>query len=193
MSSLLEPDRTALVVVDLQEKLLSAIVDRDGLLKNALLLLETARELQIPVIVTTQYAKGLGPLAPEVASALPDAPVLDKTSFDCFGSATFCRRLSELLPARMQLLVLGVESHICVMQTVLGALSRGLTVHVVSDAISSRTRENKELGLGRMEREGAVLSSTEMAVYELLSRSDTPAFKALLPRLKGSAPDPRAL
>jgi nicotinamidase-related amidase len=108
---------------------------------------------------------------------------LDKVSFGCFGSPEFLERL-KALEKRDQLVVAGIESHICVAQTVLGALERGYTVHVASDAVGSRSEENRGVGLGRMERAGALLSSTEMAIYELLGRSDGSAFKKILPLLK---------
>ena len=104
-------------------------------------------------------------------------------AFGCFGSSEFLDRLKGL-GGRDQLVVAGIESHICVAQTVLGALERGYTVHVASDAVGSRSEENRAVGLGRMERAGALVSSTEMAIYELLGRSDGSAFKKMLPLLK---------
>lgn len=181
-AELLDPRRTALVVVDLQEKLLPAIDEGSRVLANTRLLLHLARVLELPVIATTQYRRGLGDTVPEVDALLP-GPAIDKTSFGCFGDAGFRAQLREL--GRDTLLVAGVESHICVAQTVLGALADGRVVHVAADAVGSRTAENRAIGLARMERAGAVVSSAEMAVYELLGRSDGPAFKALLPHLKG--------
>jgi nicotinamidase-related amidase len=179
----LHPERAALVVVDLQEKLLPAIDGHDRVLKQARMLLRLARVLHLPVLLTTQYAKGLGPTVPDVLAETPDVIPIDKTAFGCFGSAAFGARVKSL-ERRSQLLVAGIETHICVMQTVLGAVERGLVVHVASDATGARTEANHRIGLARMERAGAVLSSTEMAIYELLARSDTPAFKAMLPYLK---------
>jgi nicotinamidase-related amidase len=182
-SSLLQPERTALVVVDLQEKLMPAIESRERVLRNSLLLLKLAEVLKLPVLLTTQYRKGLGEILPEVRAAAPGAVPLDKVAFGCFGDAAFGERLAGL--GRDQLLVTGVEAHICVCQTVLGGLDKGYTVHVVSDAVGSRTSENRAVGLARMERAGALVSSAEMALYELLGRSDREAFKQILPLLKG--------
>jgi len=176
-------DRTALVVVDLQEKLLPAIAEKDRVLRNSLLLLRTARELDLPVVLTTQYEKGLGPTVPEVREQAPGVAPVDKVAFGCFGSDAFRERLAGLA-GRDQLLVAGIEAHICVAQTVLGALGAGYQVHVAADAVGSRSAENRQIGLRRMERAGAVLSSAEMALYELLARSDGAAFKRLLPYLK---------
>ena len=182
-TSLLRPERTALVVVDLQEKLMPAIENRERVVRNSLLLLKLAEVLKLPVLLTTQYRKGLGEILPEVRAAAPGASPLDKIAFGCFGDAAFEERLRGL--GRDQLVVAGVEAHICVCQTVLGGLEKGYTVHVASDAVGSRTPENREVGLARMERAGAWLSSAEMALYELLGRSDRDAFKQVLPLLKG--------
>ncbi len=179
----LSPGRTALVVVDFQEKLTPAVVDHAQVVKSALLLLRLARTLSLPVVLTTQYARGLGPTIPEILSAAGVTP-LDKLTFGCFGDPAFAERLAAL-GDRGQLVVTGIESHICVAQTVFGALDAGYEVHIASDAVSSRTAQNREVGLARMERAGAFLSSAEMVIYELLGRSDTAAFKTMLPGLKG--------
>ena len=113
----------------------------------------------------------------------PGRVPIDKVTFGCFGDERFLEHLRGLLPRR-QLLVAGIESHICVTQTVLGALRQGYDVHVAGDATSSRAESNWRVGLARMERAGALLSSTEMAIYELLRRSDSEAFKKILPFLK---------
>ena len=181
--AMLDPRRAAIVVVDLQEKLLPAIEGKERVLGRALLLLRAARELELPVVLTTQYEKGLGPTVPEVMAESPGAKPVDKVAFGCFGSEEFLARLSAF-PGRDQLVVAGIESHICVAQTVLGALGKGYRVHVAADAVGSRRAEDRELGLRRMERAGAVLSTSEMAVYELLGRSDGAAFRRLLPYLK---------
>ncbi len=182
--ALLDPSRTVLVVVDLQEKLLPAIHEWDRVLKNSLLLLRLAKELGLRAVLTTQYRKGLGPVVSDVAALAPADEALDKVAFGCFGSPEFVARL-ESLPGRDQLLVAGIEAHICVTQTVLGALGRGLNVHVAADAVGSRVPANREIGLGRMQSAGAVVTSAEMAVYELLGRSDAAAFKAMLPPHRG--------
>lgn len=179
----LRPERAALVVIDLQERLLPAIAGHERLLKNSLLLLELAKRLRIPVVLTTQYRQGLGAVAPEIRRAAEGTEPLDKVTFGCFWNEAFLRRMDELAD-RDQLVIAGVETHICVCQTVLGALEKSYAAHVVSDALGSRTEANHAIGLARMERAGALVSSTEMAVYELLGRSDTAAFKEMLPLLK---------
>ncbi len=181
----LEAEQCALVVVDIQEKLLPPIWEKERFVRNAQLLIRLAGILKIPALVTTQYSKGLGNTVPEVASLLPDSAPIDKLTFSCFGSDVFCSLLKRLPGQRTTALLCGMETHICVMQTALGALREGYLVHVASDAVSSRTELNWRIGLDRMRAAGAILSSTEMIIYELLRASGTPAFRELLPYLKG--------
>ena len=181
----LEADRCALVVVDIQEKLLPPIFQQEQLLRNAKLLIRAAGILTIPIIVSTQYAKGLGGTVSEIASLLPETAAIDKHLFSCFGSDVFCSLLKRLPGNRNTLLLCGMESHICVTQTALAALRDGYLVHVASDAVSSRTEWNWKIGLERMRAAGAVISSTEMMIYELMRSSASPAFKEMLPHLKG--------
>jgi nicotinamidase-related amidase len=180
-----EADRCALRVVDIQEKLLPPIFHKAELVRNSKLLIRAAGILKIPAVVSTQYAKGLGNVVPEVASLLPEAEAIDKDRFSCFGSEVFCTLLKRLPGNRNTLLLCGMESHICVMQTALAALREGYLVHVASDAVSSRAEWNWKIGLERMRAAGAVISSTEMMIYELMRSSSSPAFKEMLPHLKG--------
>jgi nicotinamidase-related amidase len=181
----LKPEDCALLVIDIQEKLLPPIFQKDRLVKNSQLLIRLAGILGIPVLVSTQYAKGLGQTVPEIGSLLPDAQPIDKQMFSCFGSEAFCSTLKRLPGTRSTALLCGMESHICVTQTALGALREGYIVHVASDAVSSRSELNWKIGLERMRAAGAILSSTEMMTYELLRSSGTAAFKELLPYLRG--------
>ncbi len=180
----LQADRCALIVVDIQEKLLPPIFNKDEMVKNSQLLVRLANILEIPTIVTTQYVKGLGPTVPEIASLLTGTPPIDKMQFGCFGSDQFRSALKALPGNRNTLLVCGMEAHICVMQTVLGALNDGYLVHVATDAIGSRVRWNWDIGIDRMRAAGAVISTTEMMIYELLRASGTAQFKQMLPYLK---------
>jgi nicotinamidase-related amidase len=179
----LEADQGALIVIDIQEKLLPPIFQKEQLVKNAQLLIRLAGVLKIPTIATAQYTKGLGNTVPEIRSLVPDSGI-DKQVFSCFGSDVFCSMLKRLPGRRNTLLLCGMESHICVMQTALNALREGYLVHVASDAVSSRTEWNWKIGLERMRAAGAVISSTEMMIYELLRSSDTEAFKQMLPHLR---------
>ena len=181
---LLLADQCVLVVIDIQEKLLPPIYQKEQLIKNASLLIRLASILKIPTVSTTQYSKGLGATVPEIASLLPEPSAIDKQMFSCFGADSFCSTLKRLPGSRNTLLVCGMESHICVMQTALGALQEGYLVHVASDAVSSRTEWNWKIGLERMRAAGAIISSTEMVIYELLRSSGAPAFREMLTYLK---------
>jgi nicotinamidase-related amidase len=184
-------ERTALIVVDIQEKLLPPIHEKERLMRNAQLLLRLANVLKLPVVATMQYAKGLGPTVPEIASLLPaTTQPIDKLEFGCFGSNEFCSAVRKLPQQRDALLVCGMETHICVTQTVLGALKEGYAVHVAADACGSRPTQGEDkalnwrVGIERMRDAGAVISSTEMAIYELLRGSGTKEFKEMLSYLK---------
>lgn len=180
----LEAQQCALIVVDIQQKLLPPIFHKETLVKNSQLLVRLAKILSIPIMMTTQYSRGLGATVPEVASLLPDVTAIDKLDFGCFGSDAFRSGLKALPGSRNTLLLCGMETHICVMQTALGALNDGYLVHVASDAVSSRSEWNWRIGLDRMREAGAVISSTEMMMYELLRCSGTAQFKEMLSYLK---------
>jgi len=181
----LEPDSCALVVIDIQEKLLPPIFQKEQLVRNSQLLIRAAGPLKMPVMLSTQYSRGLGKTVPEIASLLPQTEAIDKDRFSCFGSDSFCTLLKRLPGHRNTLLLCGMESHICVAQTALAALREGYLVHVASDAVSSRSEWNWKIGLDRMRAAGGVISSTEMMIYELMRSSASPAFKEMLPFLKG--------
>lgn len=179
----MRPEDCALAVIDIQEKLLSAIFEKERLVRNAQLLVRLADILSLPIIVSTQYEKGLGKTIDEISMMLPTMKPVDKLEFGCFGNSDYCSTVGKL-ENRNTLLLCGMESHICVMQTALGALTQGLNVHVAADAVSSRTEMNWKIGLNRMQAAGAVISSTEMMIYELLGKSGTRAFKEMLKHLK---------
>jgi nicotinamidase-related amidase len=179
---ILESSESVLVMIDPQEKLMPYVKNHQKVTENMVLLIETTKVLGIPIVVTRQYSRGLGDIIYPLKERLLDYAhfIPDKLSFDCFQSDTFADALTGFSTA----LVAGVETHICVTQTVLSALRADYIVHIASDAVSSRTDLDWKIGLNRMERAGAVKSSTEMIVYELLKEAGTPEFKALLPLLK---------
>lgn len=181
----LQAEQCALIVIDIQQKLLPPIFRKEQFIKNSQLLIRLANILDIPVLLTTQYAGGLGGTVPEISSLLPKSQAIDKQMFSCFGSDVFCSLIKRLPGNRTTVLLCGMEAHICVTQTALDALREGYLVHVASDAVSSRTEANWQVGLERMRAAGAVISSTEMMIYELLRSSGSPAFKQMLPYLKG--------
>ncbi len=180
----LQAEECALIVIDIQKKLLPPIFEKERVVRNTQLLIRLAGILKIPAIMTTQYSAGLGETVEEVASLLPQTKAIDKQMFSCFGSDVFCSMLKRLPGNRNTVLLCGMESHICVAQTALAALREGYLVHIASDAVSSRTEWNWKIGLERMKSAGSVISSTEMIIYELLRASGTAAFKEMLQHLK---------
>lgn len=179
---MLQADSAAIVAIDLQEKLLPTIKHADRVVARTARLLKFARELQIPVLWTEQYPKGLGPTVSEIAQPLEGVQPIDKTVFGCMGHPRFEGALSDL--GCRQLILTGIEGHICVMQTALGALNKGYEVYVVRDAVGSSEDEELEAGLERMEKSGATIVTTQMAMFELLGEAGTPQFKRVLPLLK---------
>jgi nicotinamidase-related amidase len=180
----LDPKQCALIVIDIQEKLLPPIFQKERLVRNAQLLIRLAGILKIPTLLSTQYSKGLGNTVPEIASLLPDVQPVEKLDFSCFGSEVFCSALKRVPGNRNTVLLCGMETHICVAQTALAALREGYLVHVAADAVGSRTELNWQIGLDRMRAAGAVISSTEMIIYEVLGSSGSPEFKDMLKHLK---------
>ncbi len=180
----LDAERCALVVIDIQEKLLPPIFNNEALVRNTQLLIQAAKILGLPILMTTQYARGLGDTVGDIAGLIPEVTPIDKVEFSCFGKDTFCTAVKSLPGNRNTMLLCGMETHICVTQTALGALDQGYIVHVASDAVGSRSEWNWQVGLERMQNAGAVISSTEMMIYELMRKSGTPAFKELLKYIK---------
>jgi nicotinamidase-related amidase len=180
---LLDADRCTLTVIDMQEKLLPKMFNREQLISNARLLLRLGCLMKLPVLATTQYRKGLGPTVHEIADLMTNVEPHDKTTFSGFGAESFCAEMKNYCE-RDTLLLCGVETHVCVMQTAISALNKGYTVHVAADAVGSRTEASWRAGLERMIVAGVVISTTEMRIYELLRRSESAAFKEILLQLK---------
>ena len=180
----LEADRCALVVVDIQERLMRVIDRAEQVSRNAEILLRVAAVLGLPVVATTQYQERIGPFLPGVREALGDARIIDKMEFDCLANPAVRQALTGLSPAVDTVIFCGVETHICIYQSVVGALTAGYRAWVAADAVSSRTPANRRLGLARIREIGGVVAPTEMIVYDLLGRAGTPAFKELLPLFK---------
>jgi nicotinamidase-related amidase len=173
MSGVLERERTALVVVDVQEGFRKAVGEFESVARNAGVLVQGARVLGLPIVVTEQYPRGLGSTVPEVARHLEGIPRLEKVVFSA------CRAEGFDLDGREQALVCGIETHVCVSQTAHDLVAGGMEVHVATDASSSRTAANRRVGLAKMERAGAVLSSVETALFELLGAAGSDEFKAI--------------
>ena len=182
--SFLRPEQCCLYVVDPQERLMAHIHGKEQVVKNISLMIHLAEVLHIPVIANTQYKKGIGPLVPELAELLADVPCPDKTTFNGLANPEVRQLFDDLPPSVDTLLLCGVESHICIYQTAIGALQAGYNVRVVADGISSRTPDNDRFAKQRLRELGAVVAPAEMIIYELLQKAGTPAFKAMLPYLK---------
>ncbi len=178
------PQECCLLVIDPQERLMAHIHEAARVSKNIGLMVHLAAAMSIPVLACTQYKKGIGPFVPELAELLADKPCIDKTEFNALANRGMKQLLGALPASVHTLLLCGVESHICVWQTAVGALQEGYEVQVVADAISSRTPENHAYGQQRLREIGVVLAPAEMIIYDFLQKAGTPAFKAMLPHLK---------
>ncbi len=169
----LERERAALVVVDVQEAFRPAVRDFDELLESTAKLIQGAKALGLPVVATEQYPRGLGHTVPEVGEHLDGVEPIEKA---CFSAA---RADGFDLAGRDQALVCGIEAHVCVSQTVHDLIERGVEVHVAADAVTSRTDANREIGLHKMETAGAIVTSVETALFELLGVAGSDEFKTI--------------
>lgn len=179
----LDRANTAVLVIDVQSRLTPAMPP-DALarvLKYARALVGAAKELGLPVLATEQYPKGLGPLVPELRDVLPSPP-LEKVHFSCGADPSFAAALERT--GRRQVVVCGMETHVCVFQTVRDLVAAGYEVHVCADAVSSRTEEHRRVGLELCREAGAVVSLAETAIFDLLHRAATDEFKRISPLVK---------
>lgn len=174
---LIEREKSCLLVVDIQEKLAPAVAEPAGVIRNSSILMQAAARLGVPVILSEQYPQGLGPTVPELRALAPDSARLGKISFSCAGDPGLNQRLRET--GRSQLVVCGMEAHVCVLQTALGYKGDGYRMFVVADAVSSRAPANREMALRRMAENGVELVTTEMVVFEWLAKAGTAEFKEL--------------
>jgi nicotinamidase-related amidase len=169
----LKRDSTVLVVVDAQEAFRPAVLDFDSTVQNAAVLVQGSQAMHVPVVVTEQYPKGLGRTVPEVAEHLDGVEPIEKVAFSAAAADGFDPG------GRTQALLCGIEAHVCVSQTAHDLLEAGLEVHVARDAVTSRTAENRDVGLRKMEQAGAVVTSVEAALFELLGAAGSDEFKVV--------------
>jgi nicotinamidase-related amidase len=174
---LLTTDKTVLLVIDIQERLFPVMHDKEELLRRVLKLIRGARVLDIPIVLTEQYPRGLGSTLPEIKELLPDVKPIEKVVFNCCNEAAFCRALEAL--RRKQVLICGIEAHICVYQTAMALMRAGYEVQVVGDGVSSRRHEDKLVALFRMGAAGISPTTMEMALFELLKVARGDKFKAI--------------
>lgn len=181
-SELLDRARSTLVLVDFQERLFPHVHEHERLLARIDLLIHAARLMRVPVLLTEQYPKGLGRTIGEIRQLLPDEQPLEKIEFSCVPAPGFMEALSAF--GRDQIVLAGIEAHICVAQTALDLSSRGENVFVVADATASRRPLDAQTAMLRMERSGLTVLTAESVVFEWLRRAGTDEFKALQPKLK---------
>jgi nicotinamidase-related amidase len=172
---MLDIQNCCLIVVDVQGKLAQLMTDRETLFKNIRILIQAAKILGIPVLWCQQVPESLGPTVPEIAELLTGGEPINKPSFSCCGQERFNAELNAL--GREQILLCGIETHVCIYQTAMDLMEGGLDVTVLADAVSSRTDQNRQIALTRLAAEGAHVSSTEMALFELLKTARHPRFK----------------
>jgi nicotinamidase-related amidase len=169
------PADTALLVIDVQERLMTKIPGAQALTRNIAFLIDAARLLGLPVLATEQYPKGLGATVPELASRLPERP--DKLAFSCCALASVPESLHR--QARPKVLLAGIEAHVCVLQTALDLLALDFRVYLPADAVASRYAIDQEMALRRLEQAGAIVTTSETAVFEWVGSSSHPQFKAI--------------
>lgn len=174
---MITPKDTLLLIIDLQGRLAGSVFQSSAVETNICKLVRSCRILDVPVLVTEQYPKGLGKTILPIMDLLPGNVPVEKISFSCCGEEEFMKRLRGY--NRNDILVAGMETHVCVYQTAADLLEFGYNVHLVTDAVSSRTEENKLLGIRCIEKAGASLTSTEMAVFELLRLAEGDRFKGI--------------
>ncbi len=173
---IIKRDDCIFLLIDIQEKFLPVIYDIQCVIDNSNKLVQGSSILNIPLLVTEQYPKGLGRTVDEI-KLKNDQQIIEKISFDCFECDEFVRIIDQL--NRKSLVVFGIEAHVCVLKTVLSALSRGYEVHLIADAVSSRTQRNRDIAIERMRQSGAFIASTEMILFQLMVEAGTDEFKAI--------------
>ncbi|MFC1978540.1 hydrolase [Chloroflexota bacterium] len=175
-------ENAVLVIVDVQEKLTNVMHEKEKLRLEIGRLIKGIKVLEVPIILTEQNPKGLGTTIAEVKDLLPDIDPIYKMSFSCLGEEESPKRLKDL--GRMQVILTGIETHVCVYQTAVDLVKTGYDVQVVADCVSSRTLENKELALEKMRKAGICVTSTEIILFELLKTADSPKFKEIASIIK---------
>ena len=165
------------LVIDIQEKLFPHMDQKEELLRRTAILLEGFKVLQIPMVITEQYPKGLGPTLEPISLVLDNASVLEKISFSCCGEAAFSDKLKSL--GRSTVIICGIEAHVCVLQTVVDLVEQAYEVMVVEDCISSRNPTDLRVAVERMRSEGAVITTCESVLFELARMAGTEEFKAI--------------
>ena len=178
----LEQNNTALLIIDVQERLAKVMKVKETVVANCVHLVEVAKTYDMPVLVTEQYPKGLGPTVEEIRNAVPGYRPVEKLTFSCCEEQSFLDELRRL--NRKHIILAGMETHVCVLQTGISLLRKGFHVHLVKDAVCSRAKENWKTGIGFLRDAGAVITCTETVLFQILKIAGTEEFKALSRRIK---------
>jgi nicotinamidase-related amidase len=178
------PDKndSVLLIVDIQERLAATMKMRDAVINNCLHLMELAKMQNIPILVTEQYPKGLGQTVGEIRDALPVYQPVEKLAFNCCDEPAFMNAIRAL--NKKTVILTGMETHICVLQTCVNLLDKGFNVHLVQDAVCSRTKENWKVGTAFMRDAGAIVTCTETVLFQLLKVAGTEEFRVISKRIK---------
>ena len=171
-----------LVIIDIQGNLAQAMFDRENIFANTIKLIRGFKAFNLPIIVTEQTPQKLGQTMPQIAAELDGIKPIAKETFSCWADVHFREQMEAL--SRRHVVLLGIEGHVCVYQTALDLISNGYNIHLVADAVSSRTKENREIGLNAMKNAGAHLTSTEMVLFELLRTAADPKAKDIFKIVK---------
>lgn len=182
MKSLLDAGDSLLLLIDTQERLAPVIAGVEEVLESCRRLIAGARAVEVPVLATEHFPRGLGGTVAPVRELLAEGEIMEKIHFSAAFEAPFRDRIAEI--GRRQIVVAGTESHVCVLQTALGLKDLGYQVFVVADAVGSRDPENKRLALDRLRDEGLRVVAREMVLFEWAKRGASPAFRKLLPLIK---------
>ncbi|NTU97324.1 MAG: hydrolase [Chlorobiaceae bacterium] len=174
---MITPNQTLFLIIDVQGKLARTVFQPDALETSIKKLIRACQVLEVPILVTEQYPKGLGRTIEPIMELLGGSEPVEKLSFSCCGTDDFMKKLRSF--NRNDILIAGIETHVCVYQTAVELLEFGYNVHLLVDAVSSRTEENKLLGIRCIERAGASVTSSEMAIFELLRVAEGERFKAI--------------
>ena len=175
--NLLRKDDTLLVVVDIQTKLLSVMFEKERLISSCSKLIQAGKLLGIPMVMTEQYPEGMGRTDPKISEQIQDMGIIEKLSFSCCGVSDFNQKIAGF--GKKQIMMIGIESHICILQTVHDLIRQGYFLFVPYDGISSRREGDYKNALDRMRQVGAVIGSVESAIFELMEKAGTPIFRQI--------------
>ena len=178
----LSAEKSLLLVVDIQQGFVGHIPELDRVIEKSIIMIEAARLLELPIMVTQQYPKGLGQTVPQLQELLTDCPCYDKVAFSCCGDDTIRRAIRDT--GRTQIILVGIETHVCVAQTCFDLLDMNLLPYVIADAVDSRRPTDRDIALQRLNNTGVIVTTAEAAILEMTVSSKYPAFKAISKLIK---------